>query len=76
MDEGNDPIDVAMGCLAALVVLAIIFFAGAWAVMLLWNVVVHGAFGWVELTYWQAAALWILTGLLFGGIWRSRSSRS
>jgi hypothetical protein len=37
------------------------------AVMVLWNVLVPGIFGLATLNYWQAAGLFILGRLLFGG---------
>lgn len=47
------------------------FVAGAGAVlMLLWNALVPGLFGWPHLAYWQALGILILARILFGGFGR------
>jgi hypothetical protein len=40
----------------------------SWVVMLLWNAVVPGLFGAPPLRYLQAAALLVLSRILFGGL--------
>ena len=37
------------------------------AVMLLWNFLIPGIFGWGTLSFWQALGLFILARILFGG---------
>lgn len=45
------------------------FTAGVWWLFYwLWNEVVVGAFGAPELTFWQAAGVFVLAGLLLGGL--------
>ncbi|MDR0546572.1 MAG: hypothetical protein LBG77_03170, partial [Dysgonamonadaceae bacterium] len=34
--------------------------------MLLWNWLVPGIFGWAAINYWQALGLWALARILFG----------
>ncbi|MBN8217528.1 MAG: hypothetical protein J0L75_12855 [Spirochaetes bacterium] len=38
--------------------------------MLLWNALVPGLFGWPHLAYWQAVGILILARILFGGFGR------
>lgn len=49
-------IPVAIGCL----------FLASLVIMLLWNNILPGLFGFSMLTYWQAMGLFILCKLLFG----------
>jgi len=49
-----------------------IFFIGMaalviWGLMHLWNWLVPDIFGWSAVTYWQAAGLFLLSKILFGG---------
>ena len=37
-------------------------------VMLLWNVLMPGLFGWVSITFWQALGLFLLSHVLWGGL--------
>jgi hypothetical protein len=51
------------------------------AVMLLWNALLPGLFGWATITFWQAIGLLVLSRILIGGLrgrwgygghWRAR----
>ena len=66
-------------CLALVAVLALALFG--FIVMQLWNWLLPALFGWKTIGFWQAAALLLLTRILFGGFggrghmhgrWRSR----
>jgi len=63
-----------------LLVAAGIALVGA-VVMLLWNALLPGLFGWPAITFWQALGLLVLTRILIGGLrgrwgggdhWRAR----
>ena len=41
---------------------------GSWIVMLLWNWLLPGLFGWHHITFWQALGLLALCRILFGGL--------
>ena len=49
----------------AFVVVFIAVFSGA--VMLMWTWLMPTLFGWQAISYWQAAAILILSKILFGG---------
>lgn len=52
------------------VLLGLALFAGVSAlVMVLWNALVPTIFGLTALTFWQAAGLFLLSKILFGGHW-------
>jgi hypothetical protein len=50
----------------AFVVVFIAVFSGI--VMMLWNWLMPTLFGWQQISYWQAAAILILSKILFGGL--------
>lgn len=56
--------------LAIIVVLAVLGLE-FWVVMFLWNFVMAGAFGFVTLTYWQAAGLTLIL-MWLGSLFRGR----
>ena len=45
------------------------------AVMLLWNWLLPGLFGWTEIGFWQAVGLLVLARILFGGFHRHWGGR-
>jgi hypothetical protein len=55
-------------CLALVAVLALALFG--FVVMQLWNWLLPALFGWKTIGFWQAAALLVLTRILFGGFGR------
>lgn len=62
------------GCGGGMVILGIIIaiiliLVFTWIIQLLWNYTITEIFGTRPITFWQALALWILIGLLFGGTW-------
>ena len=52
---------------AAIVGMAVFIAIGGEIVMLLWNWLVPGLFGWAHITFWQAIGLLALCRILFGG---------
>jgi len=54
----------------AIVGVALFVTVGGAVVMLLWNWLLPGLFGWPELGFWQALGLLALCRILFGGLGR------
>ena len=57
---------------ALLAVIAVAAIGGA--VMLLWNALLPGLFGWQAISFWQAIGLLVLSRILLGGLFRGRWS--
>jgi len=52
--------------IGAPIAVAAILFLVSYAVMLLWNCLIPGIFGYSVITFWQAMGLFVLCKLLFG----------
>lgn len=55
----------AIAILAILAVIIVFTFLGACILMLLWNWIVGGVFGWITLTFWQALGVSFLINIIF-----------
>lgn len=65
---------IAAFILAAVVVVAILFFR-AWLLKLCWNYTMPVIFGLPVLTYWQAFAVDVLSGMIFGSTTHSSKEK-
>jgi hypothetical protein len=68
-------VKIFSGCLAAIIVLFIVFFLGAAIGMWLWNAILVPMFAFPVIGYWQMYGIMILGKLIFGGYSTSSSSK-
>jgi hypothetical protein len=52
----------------AILLIALITFAGGEIVLHLWNWLTPALFGWHQISFWQALGLLVLCRILFGGV--------